>query len=66
MKQCHQAVHKLITSLRSKRHQPLGMLIHRQNSHVPRGKQHTNSHEAQSREPVNKAKVSVLSSFQTK
>jgi hypothetical protein len=32
------------------------MLIHRQNSHAPRGKQHTNSRKAQSREPVNKVK----------
>jgi hypothetical protein len=33
-----QAVHKLITSLHSKRYRTSGTLIHRQNSHAPRGK----------------------------
>jgi hypothetical protein len=32
------------------------MLIHRQNSYAPRGKQRTVRREAQSREPVNKVK----------
>jgi hypothetical protein len=32
------------------------MLIHRQNSHVPRGKRRTGCREAQSRELVNKLK----------
>jgi hypothetical protein len=34
-----------IISLHSKRYQPSGMLIHRQNSHAPRGKQLTGSRE---------------------
>jgi hypothetical protein len=32
------------------------MLIHRQNSYAPCGKQRTGRREAQSREPVNKVK----------
>jgi hypothetical protein len=51
--QCRQAVHKLITSLHSKRYRPSGMPIHRQNSYAPTGKHRTGHCEAQSREPVN-------------
>jgi hypothetical protein len=53
---CRQAVHKLITSLQSIRYLPPGMVIHRQNSYSPRGKQSTGGCEAQSRETVNKVK----------
>jgi hypothetical protein len=52
--QRHQAVHKLITSLHSKRYLPSGILIHRQNSHAPRGKQHTGH-----REVVNKVEKTL-------
>jgi hypothetical protein len=58
--QCRQAVHKLITSLHSKRYRPSGMLIHRQNLYVPRSKRRTRRREAQSREPVNKVKKETL------
>jgi hypothetical protein len=36
------------------------MLIHRQNSYAPRGKQLTGRREAQSREPVNRVKKNSL------
>jgi hypothetical protein len=59
--QCRQAVHKSIASLHSKRYWLSGMLIHRPNLYVPRGKQCTSLHEALSHELVNKVKkLSVL------
>jgi hypothetical protein len=54
--QCRLAVHKLITSLHSKRYRPTSMLTHWQNSYAPSSKQSTGHREAQSREPVNKLK----------
>jgi hypothetical protein len=39
------------------------MLILRQNSYVPRGKQRTGRREAQSREPVSKVKKKTLHLF---
>jgi hypothetical protein len=36
------------------------MLIHRQNSYAPRGKQRTGHREAQNREPVKKVKNNSL------
>jgi hypothetical protein len=45
---------KLITSFHSKRYRPSGMVIHRQNSYAPRGKQRTGRLEEQSSEPVNR------------
>jgi hypothetical protein len=53
-----QAVHKLITSLHSKRYRPSGMLIHRQNLYAPRSKWRTGR-----REPVNKVKKKTLCIF---
>jgi hypothetical protein len=47
---------QVIYFFHSKRYRPSGMLIHRQNSCAPRGKQRTRRREAQSREPVNKVK----------
>jgi hypothetical protein len=47
---------QLITSLHSKRYQPSAILIHQQNSYVPRGKQCPGRHEAHSREAVTKVK----------
>jgi hypothetical protein len=41
-------------SLQSKRYRPSSMLIHRQNSYAPDGKQRTGRREGQNREPVNK------------
>jgi hypothetical protein len=49
--QRRQAVHKLITSIHSKRYRPSGMLINRQNSYAPRGKRRTGR-----REPLNKVR----------
>jgi hypothetical protein len=51
-----QAVHYLIMSLHSRCYWPSGMLIHQQNLYVPRNKQCTDRHEAQSCELVNKVK----------
>jgi hypothetical protein len=51
-----QAIHKLITSLHSKRYRPSGMLIHQQNSYAPQNKRRTGHHEVQSHELVNKDK----------
>jgi hypothetical protein len=45
--------HKLIISLHSESFRPSGMLIHRQNSYAPSGKQRTGRRGTQSREPVN-------------
>jgi hypothetical protein len=56
---CRQAIRKLITSLHSKRYRPSKMLIHRQNSYAPSGKQRTGRREAQSREPANKLKKTL-------
>jgi hypothetical protein len=50
VKQYCQALHKLITSLHSKRYQPSGMPIHLQNSHAPHDKWRTGRCEKQSRE----------------
>jgi hypothetical protein len=47
---------KLITSLNSKRYQPSGILIHRQNSYAPLSQRCSGRREAQSREPVNECK----------
>jgi hypothetical protein len=58
---CRQAVQKLIISLHSKRYGPSGMLIHRQISYTPCGKQRTGRREAQCREPVKKNKKNALS-----
>jgi hypothetical protein len=41
------------------------MLIHRQNSYAPRGKQHTGHREAQSREPFNKVKKLSVETIHT-
>jgi hypothetical protein len=57
---CSQVVHKLITSFHSKRYQPSGILIHRQNSYAPRDKQCTGRREA-----VNKVKKNSVGSWQS-
>jgi hypothetical protein len=56
----------LITSLHSKSYLLSGMLINRQNSYAPRGKQRTGLREAQNREPVNKLKELSLYSGKIK
>jgi hypothetical protein len=41
------------------------MLIHRQNSYAPRGKQRTGRREAQSREPANEVKKELCIHLQS-
>jgi hypothetical protein len=54
--ECRQSIHKIITSLHSKRYRPSGMLIDRQNSYAPCSRRCTGRRESKSREPVNKVK----------